>query len=146
MLNIEDFYKALLEIEDKLQALEHCSDMAKLYEGNDFADQNLYAADLENKIIAVTHETASQIGFARHDIAKFVKYLEFRIKYKMFSDIELQGIIDTELTSLDKLALAKQILNGDSKLLMNLIHETKEEWNKSFENKKYTDVARLRRD
>lgn len=142
MITLDDFYKKLMDIENELGELEKYSEIYRQYMGNDFDGQELYAADLENMIISITHEIATEIGFARQDIADFIKYLAFRKKYEMFSGEQLASIINHVLTSEAKLSLTKQVANGDTKLLLGMMGEIKAEWNSLFNNEKYNNFSR----
>ena len=141
-ITIDDFNKELLGIERQLDALEKYSDIYKQYEGNEFSEQNQYAADLESMIVAITHEVASEIGFARDHICKFTKYIDFRIRHNSFSNEQLERIINHQLMPKEKLQLAKKFFNSDLKLILSIVDNIKSEWYQQFGNEKYSNYKK----
>ncbi len=100
----------------------------KEYEGNDFEEQNVYASEIENSILTLTHEIGTHLEFEKNRLLKLLTFIDFRKKYKNYSDKDLEKIIDryNELNITERKKLVKK--GGNINLLIS-------EWNKIFHNK-----------
>ncbi len=141
MKEIEEFLDEAYEIEISLQKLSNqYADLYETLRGDLFRNQNQIAADFENAIISLTHETASMIGFERIRILTIAKYVDFRKKCYYFTDEQLLKAIDGELNASTKLEWANQMFEGNTKLILEQINDIKENWNDTFSNKSYIKV------
>ncbi len=130
MKKIENFTEEINLILKHLQRVErlYC-EIYKEYEGNDFEEQNVYASEIENSILTLTHEIGTHLEFEKNRLLKLLTFIDFRKKYKNYSDKDLEKIIDryNELNITERKKLKK---GGNINLLIS-------EWNKTFHNKEY---------
>ena len=136
-MTINDLLNRLLKVETELEAIgAEFDDLTAGCGGELFPEQDGLAVDLENLLIAATHEAATGIGFQRQDIADLYAFIGFRKRYRQFSDQELEQIIDCEMPSAElKQRLLKQL--GEPKALLQSIKGVRQDWNNSFRNRKY---------
>lgn len=139
---LKDFLERIYRIERELDALDSFAyEISTLYNGDTFPEQAKLSADkLENLMIAITHEIASQIGFLRNDIGCIAKFIEFREKYHEFSDSELAEILEQNLSMGQKQNLSKRF-NTTENMFMR-IDELKQNWNEIFSNKGYSKIKK----
>jgi len=139
---LNDFLEKIIRIEKELDELDSFAyDISPLYNGDTFPEQTkLFADKLENLLIAVTHETASEIGFLRNNIENLVKFIEFREKYQEFSDNELTEILETNLSPEQKRNLSKRFETVKNMIMR--IDELKQNWNETFKNKDYSKIKK----
>ncbi|GAB3639047.1 hypothetical protein GCM10027422_46380 [Hymenobacter arcticus] len=139
MSNLDSFLAKLGQLEAQLLALSH--EYAELYQqfaGDAFAEQNACASYLENLVLTATHESATDLGFAREAIIVVAKFIEFRRDYKHLSDWQLAQIIDNlELAAPAKLELKNQLAIMDTAHLLALLAEVKKAWQLKFPTKTY---------
>ena len=143
MKDIDIFLDRLYKLTYELEKLgKEFSDLYRQYEGTEFENQNYLAAEkLDNSILAVTHEMATNIGFTSAEIKSLTDFIDFRKVFKELTDQELEDIIDNPAIPLTlKLNLTKRLTNGDQKLFLDKIQTIKKLWNITFENKKYQQV------
>lgn len=96
------------------------SDLYTQYDGNEFDKQHYLAGRLDEALLSATHETASMIDFMGIDIRTSTDFIDFRKSHKDISGEDLENIIDhPEITSIQKLSLAKKSANGNTKLLLD---------------------------
>lgn len=130
-----NFLSKLLKIEKELNQLSSEYDsLHENYMGSDFDDQNKLAVELENKVLALTHENASQIAFERQNLELLMNFIEFRKNHKNFSDHQLSEIIDNPLL---KTAAKQQMTKVENWSELKLIQI---EWNRLFKNRSYKKV------
>lgn len=136
------FTDKISKIEANLEELQDLSDeISKLYNTNSFKEQEKLSAEkLDNLFLAITHKTASQIGFYRFDIELLTKYIKFREKFREFTDEELAIIIDKDLSAKSKQILVQRFASVGE--LLNRINLLKKEWNKVFNNVEYIKIKR----
>ena len=139
---LSDFLEKIFRIERELDELDSFAyEISPLYNGDTFPEQTKLSADkLENLMIAVTHETASGIGFLRNDIENLAKFIEFREKYQEFSDNELTEIIEQNFSMEQKRNLSKRFDTVEN--MIARIDELKKNWNETFENKDYSKIKK----
>jgi hypothetical protein len=141
-MTINDLLNRLLKVEAELEDIgAEFDDLTAACDGELFPEQGGLAADLENLLIAATHETATGIGFQRQDIADLYAFIEFRKRHRQFSDQQLEQIIDSEIPSAElKQQLLKRI--GEPKELLRSIKSVRQDWNNSFKNRKYCVIRK----
>ena len=139
---LNDFLEKIYQIERELDKLDSFAyDISPLYNGDTFPEQAQLSADkLENLMIAITHEIASEIGFYRNDIENLAKFIDFREKYQEFSDSELIEILETNLSMEQKLNLSKRFDTVGNMIMR--IDELKQNWNETFNNKYYSKIKK----
>ena len=139
---LSEFLEKIYRIERELDELDHFAyEISQLYNVEAFPEQEkLSSNEFENLIIAVTHETASQIGFYRNDIENFAKFIEFRERYCEFSDNELSELLDENLSMELKQHISKRF--DSIKDMIMRINELKQDWNKSFMNMEYSKIKK----
>jgi hypothetical protein len=135
MKKIEKFIEKIKEIEEKLNSLDYeYRELYQDFEGNEFDNQANAATEIENIILMLTHETASQIGFGINNLKLLIKYINFRKKYNKFSDYELLTLIDkNDLTIKNRIQISK----GKNKTDFNKIRSN---WNIEFDNIGYNKL------
>ena len=140
MLN--EFLEKIVHIETELDRLENFAyDIAQMYNKDIFPEQAQLSTDkLENLIISVTHETASEIGFLRNYIENLAGFIEFREKYREFSDNELAEILETNVSVEQKRNLSHRFVA--IKDMIKRIDELKLDWNANFHNRDYSDIKK----
>lgn len=136
---LSDFSEQIFEIEQELENLADMSyDIGEAYSDNIFSNQERLSADMENLVIAMTHEAATHIGFMRMKINTLSDYIRFREIYFKFSDIELEEIIDGDISMSLKMDLYTRL--GGTQAVNEVINDLKTNWNKSFNNLSYAKV------
>jgi hypothetical protein len=145
----DDFINKIIDIEKQLDGLLYknsedlVDDLINETKNIDFADKNILINKYANLMHIITHEIGSTIGFYVGDICELKKYMDYRIKYKNYTDEILEKIIDTELTLTEKKEIFKE---NNNKEIINMIKEIKQNWNKTFDNisnKKLKEVLKL---
>jgi len=139
---LNEFLRKIYFIERELDKLDHFAyDISRMYSGDAFPEQaNLSADRLENLMIAVTHEIASEIGFYRNDIEILANFIEFRENYCEFSDDEIGKILDEELPFEMKRDFSKRF--DDWKNMISRIAQLRQEWNETFKNMTYSKIKK----
>lgn len=136
-LDIKIYFEEIEKIMGRLDILysTYSDEFYKQYKGNSFTEQDKLAIDLDNLILASTHETASTLAFITDDIKNLIEYIHFRKKYSSLSSDELKEIIDNEnISSNFKL----KIRQTDESLNIKTIQK---EWNQLFFNKSYEKIT-----
>ncbi len=144
-MTINDLLNRLLKVEAELEAIGAEFDgLTAACDGELFPEQGGLTADLENLLIAATHETATGIGFQLQDIADLYAFIEFRKGHRQFSDQQLEQIIDSEMPSAE---LKRQLLKyiGEPKELLRSIKGVRSDWNDTFKNRKYRLIRKKTR-
>jgi len=136
------FIDKILRVEKDLEELHHLSyEISESYNTNSFSGQEELSMDkLENLLIGVTHETASQIAFCRNDIQMLVKYIQFRETFSEFTNEELIAIIDGYLSVGLKQDLSKRFSSLEEMLAQIIL--LKQDWNKTFNNIGYAKIQK----
>ena len=139
---LSEFLEKIYRIERELDKLDHFAyEISQLYNGDTFPEQEKLSSDkFENLIFAVTHETASHIGFYRKDIEDFAKFIEFREEYSEFSDNELSEILDYNLSMELKLHFSKRFDTAND--ITVRIDKLKQDWNKTFKSMRYSKIKK----
>ena len=136
MEKVEKFIVKMRSIKEKLNSLENeFIELSENYIGNEFDDQKAYASQIENIILMLTHELSSQIEFGLRDLEILTKYIDFRKKYKEYSNKELSNIIDD-----NNLNIIKKMKLTNGKVERN-ISKIKSEWNSAFDNISYDKLT-----
>ena len=142
MNRIHNLLEGLLQVEKELEVLSsEYAELYKEYAGEEFSGQNKLAEDkLDNLILAVTHETATEIGFYRQRIIELTNFISFRKTLKNFTDEDLEKLIDNpSLPSTEKLQLQKKT----TKSIVVEIEQIKSSWNMLFNNSSYAKIKRV---
>ncbi len=130
----------LLLVEKEMDRLDGAfSDQIETLNGQDFPEQETLVAALENTCLAVTHEMASEIGFAREKIARLEKFIRFRRQYKAFSENDLALLIDAP-TLPPEMKTRLLSLFDDPHVLLETIDRIRHEWNATFKNRSYEKI------
>lgn len=139
---LNEFLEKIFRIERDLDELDSFAyEISSLYNSDTFPEQTKLSADkLENLMIAVTHETASEIGFLRNEIENLAKFIEFREKYQEFSDNELTEILEQNLSMEQKRNFSKRFDTKENMIMR--IEELNQDWNENFENKNYSKIKK----
>lgn len=128
----------LITIQKTLNLLsKEIDDVTEIYYGNKFDDQQKIASYIENMLLALTHETASTIGFMCQDLEQAVNLFSIREKYSQLTDIDFEEIIDSEIITMSR---KKELISKLDNRLATL-STIKEEWNTLFRNRSYRKVA-----
>jgi hypothetical protein len=133
------FISEILRIERELDKLDDSSyELFTLYNRQLFPEQEKLAVNIENMVTALTHETASTIGFMRNDLAYLSKFIDFREKYSNFTDAELDEILETNIS----ISLKKDLLNRfeTAEDMLKQINELRQKWNVIFNNQSYAKI------
>ena len=139
---LSEFLEKIYRIERELDKLDYFAyEISQLYNRDIFPEQEKLSSDkFENLMIAVTHETASQIGFYRNDIENCAKFIEFREEYSEFSDNELSEILDKDLSMELKLRFSKRFDTANDMTVR--IDKLKQDWNKTFKSERYSKIKK----
>jgi hypothetical protein len=137
---IDNMLRIALKLADELASLEVFARTLEEGQNLSFEGKERLTATLENLIIALTHETATQIGFYAQDVEKLVKFIKFREKYAKFSDGELETIADSVLTTFQKSAITKRF--DSAKAALSQISAIKKEWNKLCSGADYAKIKK----
>ena len=138
---LNEFLEKVYRIERELDELDcFAYKLSPHYNTEAFPEQEKLSIELENLMIVITHETASQIGFYRNDIENLVKFIEFREKYCEFSDNELSEILDENLSIELKLHFSKRFDTINDMIVR--IDALKQDWNKIFKSMKYSKIKK----
>jgi len=133
----------LEKVESELKSIERdFEELPRFYDGDVFSEQKQLSANLENRLISITHDLATVIDFQRHDIVTLCTFIEFRKKHSWLNDSELEQIIDTEMPSL---TIKHGLLNrvSDKKALLHSISEVRNDWNLTFNSKPYKHIKEI---
>ena len=139
---MNEFLDKIVRIETELDRLHSFAyDISQMYNKDIFPEQTHLSSDkLENLIISVTHETASEIGFLRNDIENLAGFIEFREKYREFSDNELAEILETNVPVEQKRNFSHRFYA--IKDMIKRIDELKRDWNAHFHNRDYSAIKK----
>ena len=139
---LDEFLRKIYCITIELGKLDSLAyDISQMYSGNAFPEQTKLSADiLENLMLTVTHDIASEIGLYREDIEMLAKFIEFREKYCEFSDDETSKILDEELPIALKRNFSKRF--DAEKNMIARIDRLRQEWNETFENMTYAKLKK----
>ncbi|MDR2861152.1 MAG: hypothetical protein LBV07_01175 [Syntrophobacterales bacterium] len=138
---LHEFMEKILLIERELDKLENISyELFELYDGTAFAEQTKLAANMENFVIAMTHETASQLSFYRNDVENLAKFIEFRKQYCEFADNELAEILDGTFTLEQKRNLSSRFDTAEK--MFARLNELKQNWNEIFKSCDYVKLKK----
>jgi len=137
---IDELFARINKVEEDLEEIGHdFSRFSDLYDGEFFAEQKQLAVYLEDCLISITHDTATNISFQYSDIATLCKFIDFRKRHNWFNDFELEQIIDSEMPSIKlKGDLLSRI--NDKVDLLEKIANVRKEWNTSFKSVSYRSV------
>lgn len=135
--HLNEFVETILRIEKELDSLSNYAyDISALYNKNLFVEQTNLSVEIENLAIAMTHETASQMGFMRNNLVALAHFIEFREKYDCFSDEELEEILDGNI-SLELKQTIFQCCNSAKNTILQ-INELQSAWSNYFRNASYS--------
>jgi hypothetical protein len=139
MTNTETFLHKLTEIEEELRKLcVEYSELNEEYNGADFPEQTTLAGvKLDNLILGATDEISSHIAFTKQSIIDLIQFIDFRKKYKQFSDIELEKAIDNDNFLLDFKLYLDNLDVTEKKVFIDSLKDLRFEWNKLFQNRFY---------
>ena len=138
MNEIIQFIEDIDLIRHQLHSLEvKYSELHNKCQGDEFEEQNKYAAEVENLITLLTHEVSCQIGFGTNDLKTLLKFIDFRKAYANYKEEELIDLIDknNEINLLRKTEIAKGKREQNATTIIS-------EWNKAFENSSYTQLKK----
>lgn len=121
---------------DSLESLSY--DIGQSYAGSLFEGQETLAVQMENLAIAMTHETASQMNFMRENLTQLNKLIKFRLKYRQFSESELNEILNDNVSMKMKLKLSSRL--GSGEIMLQVLNYVREDWHRYFGNIKYNDL------
>ncbi|MCG8814005.1 hypothetical protein G1K66_12140 [Tenacibaculum finnmarkense] len=133
MKKIDKFIEEINLILNQLNSLEN--EFIESYEdfiGYEFDGQDKCVSEIENLTLMLTHELSTQIGFGIQDLKTLIKYIDFRKKYKDYSDEELSNLIDNIniLNIKQKREIKAEKKEKDTGKIIS-------EWNATFENNSY---------
>ncbi len=128
---LKDLLEQIHQFEIRLNGLEHYAyDIAEQHKGSSFPEQEMLSIDLENRLIQLTHEMGSEIGFLKEDIATLSNFIAFRRKYSEFTDEELEELLDK--TPSMELKKRLSVKCGGVESMLKRVEELTAEWNKTF--------------
>ncbi len=135
MQELNEIIKELRSISKRLEKLNSESAISQLPDTYDFDDIQVYTVKAENLLLALTHETASQLAFSIIDFELLVKFIEFRSFFYEFNQEELQLIIDSDhLNTAQKRNLTQNKKEKD-------IAKIRTTWFKMFKNKSFKQLS-----
>ena len=127
------FVKDMAAIERKLDELQaFAPDLANLYAGASFEGQPELATGMENLILSLTHEAASETGFAMKKLQIMAAYVELREKYSEFSATEIRSIMEQSLSAQARKNLLPRF--ADAHAMTRRMAELQHDWNAAFRN------------
>lgn len=132
-IRVLQLLERLRHIESELNRLDaEYSGLYKEFDGADFENQGKFAGVLDDLILHLTHELASEIGFGRARLDQLISLINFRKKYKNLSEEELTRLIDD-----------KGIVVMERNRMKGLDpREVQTEWNQRFKNTGYMKIKR----
>lgn len=141
-IQLNELLEKLYQAEKMLDQLEASAyAISENYNSNAFPEQTELAENqLENLIIAATHETASQIGFYRNNIETLANFISFREKYAIINDEELAKILDENLPIENKKNISKRFDSVQN--MQKQLEQLQQDWNQTFQNKSYVKVKK----
>ena len=104
------------------------------------SDLTSLCVQLETRLHALTHETASVIGFACNDCENLVHFIQFRDKTSEFCDNRLRQIIDSPTVPLSVKQELRPLFT-DAKSMLDRLHNIRTSWEKLFPGKTYASVS-----
>jgi hypothetical protein len=144
MTNTDKFFQRLSEVEAELRKV--CVDFSDLHEdymGTEFPEQEiLVGVKLDNLISDATDGICSHLDFLKRAITDLIRFIDFRKKYKHFSDNDLELIIDSDNDLANfKLNLASMNLE-EKKAFLDSLKNLRFDWNEVFNNRQYSKLKK----
>ncbi len=127
------FMENMRMISSQLKMMEgEYSELYKEYEGESFDGQTTLAIEIENLILMLTYELASQIDFGIRDLDFVVKYVDFREAVYEYTDQELETILENQ-----KKLTVKQMRELTEGKTENNIPKLINKWKESFGDRSF---------
>ena len=135
---IKQLCNELLAIENQLvQLSRQFSDVYQTYDGELFLEQHQLATNqLDNLVLAATHEAASNLGFMRHNLYGLAQFITFRTQFCHFTDQEIEQILDNPSLSANE----KMQLKTKCDAITPQINEVQSSWQALFKQQSYAKI------
>jgi hypothetical protein len=135
---IKQLCNELLTIENQLEQLSRqYASVYETYDGELFLEQHQLAANqLDNLVLAATHEAASNLGFMRQNLYDLTQFITFRTQFSQFTDQEIEQILDNPSLS----ATEKMRLKAKCDAIIPQMNKIQSTWQALFKQQSYAKI------